>query len=93
MGYNHIKITCTHVHRYIDDAAHKFKDAKLVDTKVKFDTYRAGINTQSQIEISIEATEGEIIKILEYFTKRRTGCFSSINVDATDEDKEDEASK
>ena len=72
MSYQHIKITCTHVDKEMHKLAQDFKNLKIAGTKVKFDTYRAGMcHSQEKFDIEIEATKSDVFAILKFIEGRR----------------------
>lgn len=73
MSYQHIKITCTHVDQNTHKWAQDFKNLKIAGTKVKFDTYRAGMcHSQEKFDIEIEATKSEVFAILKLIEGRQS---------------------
>lgn len=73
MGYQHVKITCTHVDKNTHKWAQDFKNLKIAGTKVKFDTYRAGMcHSQEKFDIEIEATKSEVFAILKLIEGRQS---------------------
>ena len=77
MSYQHLAIKCTHLHKPLWDVAENFKKANK-DAKVTFDTYCAGINRQTEVEIKMDLLEGEVKAVLDCITERRRKMRESV---------------